>query len=132
MKVDLKRGSLVLKVAGYGGLYVEDRTDLCSVFWHFVWGVLRAPVLTITFGLIGAGIGFMLVMLPIIGLIAFFVEGVAIQEFAWVGLAVWSGLGLLFAVAGFKEAEVAAPVRRLARAGYRSWKDKTCVLIDVT
>lgn len=45
----LKRNSYVRKIAEYGGLqrdydvWKNNRTNVCSLFWRVVWGLLRAP-----------------------------------------------------------------------------------------
>lgn len=134
MELALKRESWVLKVAQYGGLQLEDRTDLCSVFWTFLWGLIRAPFLVVFFGCLGAAIGFALILRPIIALIALFAEGAPFDFLAWWAVAVWvGGTWALYEVWASVE-DKAAPIQstvRFAKAGYRSWKDKTCVLIDV-
>ena len=134
MSIEIERDSWVLKVAAYGGLEFEDRTDLCSVFWGFVRGVLKAPVLI---GL-GAAVGtlalYHLLMLPIIGLIAYFVHGLWFSDGALVAMAAWVFLPWFFYELMAAERGKSAPVVtsvRILRAGYRGWKDKTCVLVDV-
>jgi hypothetical protein len=135
VKLEMNRGGWPMKVMQYGGLCVEDRTDLCSAFWTFLWGIVRAPFWVVFLGCFGAGALYLFVVLPIIALVAFFSEGLSIMAEGWFGMAAWA----LFAYFAYEvwSADSRNPLSvggavRLAKVGYRSWKDKTCVLIDVT
>lgn len=45
----IKRHSWILTVACYGGLRFErgEKTNVCSLFWYVIWGLLRAPAIAL-------------------------------------------------------------------------------------
>jgi hypothetical protein len=131
MQLEIKRTSWVLKVAGYGGLSVEDRTDLCSVFWCFLWGMVRAPFWVALVGVGGAVVIVGAIGLPVVALLAYFLEGLPIWPGAWLVMILeTTAVCFLLYVLG-KADPIIAPMKQFAAAGYRSWKDKTCVFIDI-
>jgi hypothetical protein len=138
MDLKLKRNSLVLRVAQYGGLHVGGRTDICSVIRRGLWGLVRAPFWGLLAGTVIAAVLAFVVGWPLIGVVAYLLEGVS---FDWESLipsvAVLVGLSLGFAACQAAEAGGLKTVLRNAtpdvvRSAYRGWKEKTCVLIEVS
>lgn len=139
MQLAISRNSVVFKVARYGGLYAEDQADLCSVFWCFLWGLLRAPFFVALGGVAGALIGFLFLMLPAIVLLVWHQTGILYGLDILVAEAIgWAVLGFIgysfWAIENDKRnavADAASSTVNLVKAGYRGWKDKTCVLVEV-
>lgn len=139
MELSLKRQSWLLKVARYGGLDDDRcRTDLCSLFWGVVWGAIRAPFWVALLAPIGSVFGAVLLLYPVIGIIAYFSEGLTPEGWALVGLILWSvalvaSAFILFMITkpGEVVSDAVATSKNFVRAGYRSWKDRTCVLVDI-
>ena len=139
MQLAISRNSLVFKVARYGGLYAEDQADLCSVFWCFLWGLLRAPFFVALGGVAGGLIGFLFLMLPAILIAVWIQTGILVDPAVLVAEGVaWVVLGYLFYSFWTREqdkrnvvADAASSTVNLVKAGYRGWKDKTCVLVEV-
>jgi hypothetical protein len=138
VNLSLNRNSWWLKVAEYGGLSCEDRTDICSLTRRFLWGLIRAPFWGLLAGAVIAAVLAIVVGWPLIGVVAYLLEGVS---FDWESLipsaAVLVGLSLGFAVCQAAEAGGIKKVLRnatpqMVRAAYRGWKEKTCVLIEVS
>jgi hypothetical protein len=138
MDLKLKRNSLVLRVAQYGGLHVGGRTDICSVIRRGLWGLVRAPFWGLLAGAVIAAVLAFVVGWPLIGLIAYVLEGC---PFEWESLIppviTVCGSGFGFAVHQTEEAGGIKKVLRnatpqMVRAAYRGWKEKTCVLIEVS
>lgn len=128
MHVSLSRDSWVMRLARFGFLDHDDRADLCSVFWHCVWGLLW-PALVIV---VGSGAALVLVLYPLLALF------VGVVDEAWyfhplliAPAALYGVFGILFFVEWLKRGDTPEPVRDAIVAGYRGWKQKTCVMVDV-
>jgi hypothetical protein len=152
MKLTLSASSTLLFFARYGGLQPGiawssrdkcfERTDLCSLFWCTLWGLLRAPFWVCLFGAAGAFVVGLMVGYPFIAILAWLMEGLAFEEGATFVLAWWSvfipSMVVLWAhVTGrlnrptYAVRDTASTAADFIRAGYRSWKDKTCILVDL-
>jgi hypothetical protein len=136
-RLTVNRDSWWLLVAQYGGLCCEDRTDICSLMRRFLWGLVRAPFWGLLGGTLIAAVLAFVVGWPLIGLIAYVLEGC---PFEWESLIMSAilvcGLGLGFAAHQAEEAGGLKTVLRnatpdMVRAAYRGWKEKTCVLVDI-
>lgn len=133
MKLSINKESWHYKLARYGGLISYEQTDLCSYFWSLLWGVGR-PILVVVCGVLS---GYVLLLAPAIALIAW-ISGLPwlVDSFATIGAALWVGGVLIFTMIyridqGKALIPGASNVTDLVAAGYRGWKEKTCVLIDV-
>jgi hypothetical protein len=152
MKLTLSASSTLLFFARYGGLQPGiawsskdkcfERTDLCSLFWCTLWGLVRAPFWVCLFGTLGAAVIGLMVGYPLIAILAWLMEGLAFEEGATFVLAWWSvfipSMVVLWAhVTGrlnrptYAVRDTASTAADFIRAGYRSWKDKTCILVDL-
>lgn len=132
MKLQINRGSWHYAIAKNGGFdqYGDaEQSDLCSYFWSLVWGCVW-PLLVIAIGSIGAGV---MVLAPLIGIIAFLLEGL----WVWDDLpAIWLVGDIVIAAIflvpyAFKHGGDQTAVAKLVKAGYRGWKEKTCVLVEI-
>lgn len=134
MKLTINRNVWHYKVAHNGNFdkYGDARSgDLCGYFWGFVWGCVW-PLLVVFFGSVSAGV---LVLIPLIGVAAFLLEGLAINGLPGVVLVI-EGLVVMVVTAAYLLIADESPLKRtmamrLARAGYRGWKEKTCVLVEI-
>jgi hypothetical protein len=120
-------------------------TNLCAVFWHSMWGLVMTAALIAA----ASAFGYVLLLQPIVSVIGFIATGLwAPSEFAIIGLLVDSIIAAVAAI-GFavikwdekrredplfyeKQAERDRQRREnpgFIRTAYRSWKEKTCVLI---
>lgn len=139
MEITVSKKSWILRIARYGGLLDTDMTDLCSVFWRFVWGMIRAPFWTTTIGSVGALFAYILFLDPIITFLVWMNTGVWLNPVIGIAQAVlWMFIFFLGHIFWFEKKEKESPVVRavsstvdVARAAYRGWKDKTCVLVKV-
>jgi hypothetical protein len=133
MKLSANKKSWHFRLASYGGLSeYADQTDLCSYFWAGVRGVALSCFLAV----LGSLIGFFVVVAPGIQIVAWCL-GVPLDWYAPAigGYIVWCGAAIIafahFYGRGAKTLIVSTPAAKLVGAGYRGWKEKTCVLIDV-
>jgi hypothetical protein len=151
MNLTLSTRNLLLPVARYGGLQPGiawssrdkcfERTDLCSLFWCTLWGLLRAPFWVCLFGAAGAFVVGLMVGYPFIALLAWLVHGVAIPPDAAALIVVLTFEGtaaVIFVLTwawrakpGYTVRDTASTAADFIRAGYRSWRNKTCILVDL-
>jgi hypothetical protein len=147
MNLTLSASSTLLLLARYGGLQPGiawssrdkcfERTDLCSLFWCTLWGLVRAPFWVLLFGTLGAAVIGFAVGYPLIAILAWLIEGLALDAPALVGVTFWCVLPLAYAFGRY----VLGPLTRsdgpvytaadFIRAGYQSWRQKTCILVDL-
>lgn len=133
MKLSTSKKSWHYRLATYGGIdEYEDQTNLCSYFWAVTRGIGLATLLVA----VGVLFGFFLVMAPAIQLIAlllgvpFVLYGPAIAGYLfWITIALLVTIHFLGSRA--KTAIGATSAAKLVATGYRGWKEKTCVLIDI-
>lgn len=126
----VNRNSWHFKLASYGLLDTTYRQlDLCQYFWALARGLGRAPVSILA----GVLVLYCLIVSPLMALWVWAAWGAFVpDEPAFVGMGfalfICVGCGVIYAL----EADYKTPSAvRLARAGYRGWKEKTCVLIEV-
>lgn len=123
----------------------EINTNLCEVFWHSLWGLVMTMMLT----LCAAGVGIIVLVEPTTTLIGYFNTGVWVpNDLAIGGMIIDSAIiiaGAIFLGVDalqkhrrkdplyYEKQEERERKRRenpgLIRSAYRSWKEKTCVLI---
>jgi len=127
----IDRNSWHYRLAKFGKLYDEGGTDLCSYFWALVRGVVSVPFSII----VGVLAGFLL-FAPILALIVWAVEGrYPVEIFALFGsflycISAFIGFVVWFVLRGVEKIGSTPPMQ-LVKAGYRGWKEKTCVLVEV-
>jgi hypothetical protein len=153
MNLTLSTRNLLLPVARYGGLISDlkwddgkrkwaERTDLCSLFWCTLWGLVRAPFWVLLFGVMGAAVGFTMAGYPLIAILAWLIEGLAIDElagwvFTWWAIAVptvtilWAYITGRFSRPLDAVRYTTSSAGDFLRAGYQSWRQKTCILVDL-
>lgn len=130
MKLTIERKSWHYKLATFGWLDVDydDQTDLCRYFWALVRGAGRVPF----FILVGAGVLWVLVLNLLVMLAVFISTGIFhVTTASEVGLAVWLVGALMGGMFYVIETGKEVPGARLITAGYRGWKEKTCVIVDL-
>lgn len=104
--------------------------DLCRYFWALVRGVLRTPFVII----VGSMLLYVLIVAPLMAIYAWLALGMfSLNEAAVAGFVLWAGVAIFALLLWLIEGNYRTPAPiRLAKAGYRGWKDRTCVLVKVT
>jgi hypothetical protein len=134
MRLAIKRDSWHGRIARFGGLIgYMDQTDLCAYFWAFVRGCIGG----LLFALFGLAALVAMVAMPLAYVVAWVVVGIQPPPLGIeiAGAAFWS-VGLVIVAKIYiddHKPSIGAnvPGARLLAAGYRGWKDKTCVLIEL-
>lgn len=144
----ISQNSSLYKLARLGWMSERStrNTNLCAVFWCSLWGF--AISIGMAVGI--AGIVFVLLEAPIISLIGFLTtsiwapDGLTVVGMMFDSIVIGGGL-IAWVVCNWDEKRRAAPdfyqkqaekQRQreenpgLLRTAYRSWKDKTCVMIQ--
>lgn len=134
MKLSINRNNWLFRLAASAGLNSRYQTNICSLFWYAFWGVVLLPLFVAIVSILGAGMLMMLMMfvgIPILELWFWVVHGLEPNFLAlFVISAAWSGLGGIV-LYEHRRCLSRQTKPNLIVAGYRSWKDKTCVLIDI-
>lgn len=134
MKLSINRNSWHYKVAHNGNFdqYGDASSgDLCGYFWGFVWGCVWPLLIT----LVGALFASLFVLMPLIGIVAFLFEGLWFNDIPGIMIVADIAAALIFVGMYWLQSEESfvnrSSAMKLAKAGYRGWKEKTCVLVEI-
>lgn len=129
MNLSINRNSWHYRLASYGHLsQYDDRTDLCRYFWALVRGALKAPAIVAVL----AALLWALVVAPTLCLLVWAATGVLYwSDSAGIGTFLWAWAAGTFLMFAIQEKRTSLPGARLVAAGYRGWKEKTCVLVEL-
>lgn len=131
--MNISKNSWHYKLANFDDRFKwDDRTDLCS------YG--RALLIAVTGGGIlfasAMFVLFCMVVSPLLMVLVWLQTGVFLTEAAGMGgIILWglavAGALLWLTIPRAVKAAAHTPPVELVKAGYRGWKEKTCVLIDI-
>lgn len=139
----INRNSWIYKVATYGGLRDTDtydrrveRTNICALFWSFIWGLIRAPFWGLFFGGTGAGLMLIMLVLPLMEIYVWLVYGNVNWDVApiagiFYGVILVGGLLQVIIHYNRKSKPIDLGLTDLIKTRYHDWKQKHCTIIAI-